>query len=290
MPPRYDLHSHTLRSDGTLTPDELVAQARAAGVDVLALTDHDVTDGLDEAQAAATQHGLQLVPGVEVSVTWERLTVHVVGLNIVPANAELQQGLARLREVRETRALEIGRRLAKHRVPGAYEGARQLAKGAIVSRTHFARYLVSKGHVGTVADAFRHYLTRNCPGYVPGEWATLDEAVRWIRAAGGVATLAHPSRYKLSSGRLRALLSQFRECGGEAIEVVCGSHTRDVTAHFARLAREHGLLASLGSDYHGPEASGISWGGLGRLPPLPEGTTPVWQAWESPAAGFGRQA
>jgi hypothetical protein len=177
--------------------------------------------------------------------------------------------------------VEIGLRLAKHRVPGAYEGATQLARGTIVSRTHFARYLVSKGYVGTMADAFRHYLTRNCPGYVPGKWATLDEAVGWIRAAGGVAALAHPSRYKLSSGRLRALLSRFKECGGAAIEVVCGSHTPDVTAHFARLAREHGFYASLGSDYHGPEASGASWGGLGRLPPLPDGLTPVWEAWES---------
>jgi predicted metal-dependent phosphoesterase TrpH len=290
MAPRYDLHSHTLRSDGTLTPSELVAQARAAGVDVLALTDHDVTDGLTEAQAAASQHGLQLVPGVEVSVTWERLTVHVVGLNIDPANAELQHGLARLREFRHARALEIGRRLAKHRVPGAYEGAMQLAKGAIVSRTHFARFLVSKGHVGTMADAFRHYLTRNCPGHVPGQWATLDEAIRWIRAAGGVATLAHPSRYKLSSGRLRALLSQFKECGGTAIEVVCGSNTPDINAHFTRLAREHGFYASLGSDYHGPEASGVSWGGLGRLPPLPEGLMPVWQAWEPPTMGLTQQA
>jgi predicted metal-dependent phosphoesterase TrpH len=290
MTPRYDLHSHTLRSDGTLTPTELVVQARAAGVDVLALTDHDVTDGLSEAQAASVQHGLRLVPGVEVSVTWERLTVHVVGLNIDPANTELQRGLAGLRDFRHTRAVEIGRRLAKHRVPGAYEGAMQLARGAIVSRTHFARYLVSQGHVGTMADAFRHYLTRNCPGYVPGEWAPLAEAVGWIRAAGGVAALAHPSRYKLSSGRLRALLAQFKECGGAAIEVVCGSHTPDVTAHFARLAREHGLLASLGSDYHGPEASGATWGGLGRLPPLPEGLTPVWEAWESGLSGAERLA
>lgn len=281
MPLRYDLHSHTLRSDGTLTPGELVSQAHSSGVDVLALTDHDVTDGLDEACAAASGLGLQLVEGVEISATWERLTVHVVGLNIDPACRVLQEGLAGLRTTRHERAVEIGRRLGKHRVPGAYEGAAGLARGIVVSRTHFARFLVSRGHVLSVAEAFRHYLGRNCPGYVPGEWAPIEVAVSWIRAAGGVAVLAHPSRYKLSSGRLRALLARFRECGGEAIEVVCGSHTPDVTAHFARLAREHEFLASTGSDYHGPDPAGGSWGRLGRLAPLPEGLRPVWEAWGS---------
>jgi predicted metal-dependent phosphoesterase TrpH len=272
----HDLHSHSFRSDGTLAPAEVVARAHAAGVAVLALTDHDVTDGLPEAGEAAQRLGMRLVPGVEISATWDGLTVHVVGLNIDPENAELQVGLARLRAERNERAVEIGRRLAKHRLPGIYEGAARLARGSIVSRTHFARYLVSQGYCPTVAQAFKQLLSRGKPGHVPSRWASLTEAVSWINTAGGQAAIAHPARYKLSSGKLRTLLGEFRECGGAAIEVVCGSHTPDNVRHFAALAREFGFLASCGSDYHGPEAAG-SWGGLGRLAPLPAGLTPVWE-------------
>lgn len=274
---RYDLHTHSQRSDGTLTPTELVTRAYAAGVQVLALTDHDVTDGLAEAQTVADQLGISLIPGVEVSVTWQAQTIHIVGLNIDPTHNDLQQGTARLREFRQWRAQEIGRRLQKKKIEGAYEGAMRLAKGAIVSRTHFAHFLVDQGYVRGMQQAFKQFLLRGKPGYVPGQWATLAEAVSWIRAAGGQAVIAHPARYALSAGKLKRLFNEFRECGGEAIEVISGSHAPEATAHFAHLAVEHGFLASVGSDYHGPEKP---WVDLGKLAKLPAICTPVWHAWQ----------
>ncbi len=271
------MHTHSLRSDGTLTPTALVQRAHAAGVKVLALTDHDVTDGIAEAQIAACQLGIRLIAGVEISVTWQNQTLHILGLNLNPDHPELQQGLARLREFRQWRAEEIGRRLCKKRIEGAYEGAARLAQGTIISRTHFARFLVDQGYVRGPQQAFRQFLLRGKPGYVPGHWATLDEAVKWIVSAGGNAVVAHPARYKLSAGKLRQMLGEFRECSGEGIEVISGSHTPDANRHFADIAREHGFLASAGSDYHGPEKT---WMDLGRLPALPEGCIPVWQDWE----------
>jgi hypothetical protein len=282
MEPRYDLHSHTLASDGTLAPTELVARAARAGIDVLAVTDHDTTDGLAEAAAAAAAHGLRLLPGVEVSVSWDGLTVHVVGLNVDAGNAALQQGLAGLRAFRDWRAAEIDRRLARHRIEGTLAGARRYAQGRIVSRTHFARFLVARGYVPSMAQAFKQLLSRGRAGYVPGRWATLADAVAWIAGAGGEAVIAHPARYRLSAGKLSRLLEEFRGCGGHAIEVVCASHDPQTSLHFAALARTHGLRASLGSDYHGPESATATdkpWAELGRLPPLPAGCTPVWQDW-----------
>lgn len=270
--PHYDLHSHTYYSDGELAPTELVARAKAAGVDALAVTDHDVTAGLAEATAAAAAVGLQLIPGVEISVTWERLTLHVVGLGIDVAHAPLQTGLAALRDRRNERALEIGRRLAKKGIVDAHDAAARYARGPILSRTHFARFLVDAGHARDVRQAFQRFLGKGTPGHVPSEWVPLDEAVDWIRAAGGHAVIAHPARYKLTSNRLQRLLHQFKDCGGTAIEVVSGSHSHDDCLRFARLAAQAGLLASAGSDFHGPD----TWMQLGRLPPLPDGCTPLW--------------
>ena len=270
------MHAHSLRSDGTLTPAELVTRAHAAGVEVLALTDHDVTDGIDEAGAMAGSLGMTLIAGVEISVTWQGQTVHIVGLNIDPADHALQQGLERLREFRQWRAVEIGRRLQKKRIEGAYEGARRLAQGTIVSRTHFARFLIDQGYVRGMPQAFRQFLSSGKPGHVPGQWATLAEAVGWIRSAGGQAVVAHPARYKLSAGKLQRLFGEFRACGGEAIEVISGSHTPEANRHFARIATEQNFLASAGSDYHGPEKT---WMELGRLPALPDGCVPVWRDW-----------
>lgn len=286
---RYDLHSHSTASDGTLFPAELVRHAQASGVEVLALTDHDDLSGIAEAQRAARGTGLVLVPGVEISVTWQGRTVHLVGLSVDPLNETLSAGLARLREFRDWRAREMGRRLEKHRVPDAYAGARALAAGNAVSRTHFARYLVEQGFSSDVRSVFRHFLKPNKPGYVPGQWAELAEAVGWITGAGGQAVLAHPARYDLTATKLRRLLAEFVECGGEALEVVSGSHSRDDAINMARYAGDFELLASAGSDYHGPENP---WVELGRLAPLPEGCVPVWHAWEAQgpwekAKGFG---
>jgi hypothetical protein len=272
----YDLHSHTTASDGSLSPSELVRRAHAKGVDVLAITDHDVTDGLAEAAATADEVGLKLVSGVEVSVTWNGVTIHIVGLNIDPSHACLQAGLSRLRAFRAERGEEIAKRLAKHGIEGALEGAKAFAHGQILSRTHFARFLVEQGHAKNMRKVFKKFLVHNRPGYVPGDWARLEEAVGWIRAAGGQAVIAHPARYRVSATRLRQFIETFKGCGGEALEVVSGSHSAGDVQGMAQYAKRYELLASCGSDYHGPEHP---WVELGQLTPLPEGCTPVWSTW-----------
>lgn len=278
---QHDLHSHSTVSDGTLTPTQLVRRARAQGVDVLALTDHDTTDGLAEAERAASTVRLRLIRGVEISTSWQNQTIHVVGLNVDPACEPLQAGLSELRAFRGWRAEEIARRLAKAGIPGALEGARAHACGAIVSRTHFAHFLVEQGHAPQVRDVFKRYLVRGKPGHVPGRWAELEQAVGWIRAAGGLAVIAHPARYRLSAGKFRRLLDEFAECGGAGLEVVSGSHSADDARTMAVQARRLGLYASSGTDYHGPENP---WIELGRLPPLPAECVPIWQAEDWPHA------
>lgn len=272
----FDLHSHSTASDGTLTPSELLSRAAEFGVGTLALTDHDTLEGLDEAAAQARRLGLGFIPGVEVSVTWKARTVHIVGLNVDPASTELNAGLERMRGFRDWRAEEIGRRLAEAGIAGAFEGARERSNGRLISRTHFARFLVDEGHAENVRDVFKHFLVRGKPGFVAGDWASLEDAVGWIRAAGGQAVVAHPARYNLTRTKLRELLRDFVGVGGEGIEVVCGSHSRDDYFTIARHARDFGLLASSGSDYHGPENP---WIELGRLPELPPACEPIWRAW-----------
>ncbi len=273
-----DFHTHSTASDGTLTPAELVRRAGEAGVERLALTDHDTVAGLAEAAGAAAGAGVELIPGVEISVSWQGHTVHLVGLNVDPADPTLLRGLARLLEYRGWRAVEIGRRLEKAGIPGGYEGARALAAGELVGRTHFARFLVQEGHARDVREVFKRFLVRGKPGHVPGRWADLQEAVGWIHGAGGVAVVAHPARYRMTGAKLRRLLGEFREAGGEALEVVSGSHSKEDCRLMARHAREFGLAASMGSDYHGPENP---WLQLGRLPALPAGCRPVWTLFET---------
>ena len=272
----YDMHAHSTASDGTLSPTELMRRAHAAGVEVMALTDHDTLAGLPEAAAAARELGLGFVPGVEVSVTWEGMTVHIVGLGVAPDSEVLRRGLAGLCEFRDWRAEEIGRRLARHGIAGAFEGARAFSNGSLISRTHFAHFLVKKRHAPDLRSVFRKYLVRGKPGFVAGQWAELEDAVRWIRSAGGQAVIAHPARYRLTRGKLRRLIANFAEVGGEALEVVSGSHSREDYFTMARHARDFGLLASAGSDYHGPEHP---WIQLGRLPELPDGCKAVWKDW-----------
>jgi len=272
----YDLHCHSTASDGALSPREVVQRARSQGVDVLALTDHDVTAGLGEARAAAVEVGICLIPGVEISVTWNGITVHILGLGVDAENDSLQQGLRRLREFREWRATEIARRLDQHGISGAYEGAKKFSSGTLISRTHFAHYLIEQGHARHMRDVFKRFLVHNKPGYVAGEWAELSEAVDWIRQAGGQAVVAHPARYKISATKLRQFLEVFKACGGEGVEVVSSSHTPSDCANMARYARQFGLLASRGSDYHGPQHN---WIELGKIPPLPDQCVPIWNDW-----------
>ncbi|MEO0319219.1 MAG: hypothetical protein RL404_2896 [Pseudomonadota bacterium] len=272
-----DLHCHSYVSDGMLAPAELAARAKAQGVEYWALTDHDEVGGIAEARAAAMDAGLPFVAGVEISITWAGKTVHIVGLGIDEDNATLQAGLASVRNGRLVRGREIAAQLEQAGIPGAFEGALQYADNPeMLGRTHFARFLVDAKVKPTVSAVFDHYLVEGKPGFVPHRWATLEEAVSWIRAAGGRAVIAHPGRYPFTDLQLWAMIDRFRELGGEGIEVVTGSHTPDQYATFANVARRSGLLASRGSDFHGPGESRVD---LGALPPLPSGLTPVWHDW-----------
>jgi len=269
----HDLHAHTTASDGSLSPATLVEHAANCGVQVLAVTDHDTTAGLDEARAAARGHAIELVSGIEISVTWSHQTIHVLGLQIDPDCPALQQGLSKLHEFRLWRAEEIARRLEKARIPGSLAAARAYAGGKIISRTHFARFLVAQGYARDMKQVFKRYLVANKPGYVPGQWASLEEALGWIGQAGGIAVLAHPARYRISSSRLRQLLDEFRGLGGAGIEVVSGSHSQGDILRFAELAAHYGFYASRGSDYHGPENA---YADPARLPALPPQCRPIW--------------
>jgi len=270
-----DLHSHSIVSDGLLTPAELVERAAGHGVQLFSLTDHDEVSGLAEAEATARSLGLAFVHGVEVSVTWAGTTVHIVGLGIDPDHRPLQQALARVRSGRTARARQMAEGLVAAGIEDAYEGALRFVRNPeLISRTHFARHLVESGMCRDVRDVFKRYLVAGKPGYVPHEWAYLDEAVRWISEAGGVAVLAHPGRYRVGDLKLQELLREFREAGGVAIEVVTSNHSPEQTRHFARVALEMDLEASRGSDFHGPgEAENVE---LGAVAPLPAGLTPVW--------------
>jgi predicted metal-dependent phosphoesterase TrpH len=276
--PRYDLHCHSTRSDGLLSPAAVVRRAASRGVDVLALTDHDEISGLAEATQAAREVGIDFVAGSELSVNWQDLTVHVVALNIDPEDAPLSSGLESIRIGRTGRAKRIGASLAAAGIPGAYEGAmKYVTSEQLVSRTHFARYLVEAGYTRDVKDVFRNYLVPGKPGYVEHEWTTLPQAIGWIHGAGGVAVLAHPGRYKVDgSAGMRKLLGDFKDAGGDALEVLSPSHTNAQVAEFATHARVHGFAASTGSDYHGPGESTLD---LGDVPPLPAGVEPVWKRW-----------
>lgn len=270
-----DLHCHSTVSDGLLPPAELARRAAENGVDLWALTDHDDIGGLCEGEQAAAAAGMGFVTGVEISIEWRGTPIHIVGLGFDPQGEGLVSGLEGLRQGRVERARRMADSLAAIGIPGVFEGAmRYAANPCLISRAHFARYLVEVGVARDVQAVFQNYLVPGKPGYVDHRWATLDQAVSWIIGAGGVAVVAHPGRYKVSGEVMRQFLAEFQGAGGQAIEVVCGSHTPDNVLQFARLARHFGFCASRGSDFHGPEESYVD---LGRLPGLPEDLKPVWQ-------------
>lgn len=275
-PLNADLHSHSVVSDGTLTPEALAVRAHANGVQLWALTDHDEIGGQQRAQAAASALGLSTLTGVEISVTFAGVTVHIVGLGFDAENEALRTGLEATRGGRAARAQLMAASLANAGIPDAYEGAlKYVGNPDLISRTHFARYIVELGRYRDANEVFRHYLGEGKPGFVPHQWATLGNAVRWIKDAGGIAVIAHPGRYSLTPTQEYALFSEFKQHGGRGVEVVTGSHSEAEYAEYADMALEFDLLASRGSDFHDPTESRVD---LGTLPPLPHQLTPVWDA------------
>lgn len=270
-----DLHCHSVVSDGTLQPEDLAQRAAQNGVELWALTDHDEIGGQARAAQAAQRCGLAYLTGVEISVTFAHETVHIVGLGFNAEDANLRAGLQATRGGRGARAQEIAQGLAQVGIRDAYVGAlKYVGNPELISRTHFARFLVDSGVCDSTHEVFRHYLTEGKPGYVPHRWASLGDAVRWIRQAGGVAVIAHPARYKFTANEEYALFSEFKTHGGLAVEVVTGSHTVAEYARYADMAKEFDLAASRGSDFHSPAESHTD---LGALPYLPGQLTPVWE-------------
>lgn len=270
-----DLHCHSIVSDGTLTPEALAERAKANGVELWALTDHDEIGGQRRAAAAAKAQGMRYLTGAEISVTFAGETVHIVGLGFDAEDPRMQQGLADTRDGRGPRAMEMAAGLAKVGIQNAYEGALKfVGNPALISRTHFARFLVEAGHCKDTPEVFRKYLTEGKPGYVPHRWATLKDAITWITQCGGIAVIAHPGRYKFTANEEYALFSEFKAHGGRGVEVVTGSHTTAEYVEYATMARDFGLAASRGSDFHSPDESHTD---LGALPYLPGDLTPVWE-------------
>ena len=276
-----DLHTHSNCSDGSLTPADLVARAAAAGVEVLALTDHDSVAGLEQAEHSAAVHGLRLVPGVEISASWRAQAIHVLGLWIDPASAELRSVLGIQAERRRARMRRICDRLEKLGLPGLELLAAVEAHPGLPTRAHLANAMVAGGHVNRADEAFRKYLGAGKPANVAAEWPALDVVVGWIRAAGGVASLAHPARYALSAGARRRMLADFVAAGGGALEVVTGANGAQHAEGIAALAVKYGLMGSVGSDFHDPQ---LTWNPLGRSLKLPDCVTPVWRSYINEAA------
>ena len=270
-----DLHCHSVVSDGTLTPEALAARAKTNGVELWALTDHDEIGGQHRAAAAAKALGLPYLTGAEISVTFAGETVHIVGLGFDPNDEAMHQGLRNTRGGREQRAMEMSDGLAKVGIQGTFEGALKFVSNPeLISRTHFARFLVESGVCRDTSEVFRKYLTEGKPGYVPHRWASLGDAVSWITKAQGIAVIAHPARYKFTPNEEYALFTEFKTHGGRAVEVVTGSHTAQEYMKYAETAKEFGLASSRGSDFHCPDESRID---LGALPFLPGDLTPVWE-------------
>jgi predicted metal-dependent phosphoesterase TrpH len=271
----YDLHTHSTASDGSLTPDELLAFAVANGVDAVAITDHDTLDAYAGISACRSS-ALQVVPGIELSTTWNGRGIHVVGLNINIKNDTLLGGIARQKSAREKRARTIAERLQRFGVDDAFSSAKAIAGDAPIGRPHFAQHLVSLGLAKDTRAAFRKFLGAGKPGDVKDGWASLEEVIHWIRAAGGTAVLAHPAKYRMTNTKLGLLLKDFRAAGGSAMEVVTGHQAPNVTAILAQLAMDFGLAASCGSDFHDRSQT---WSLPGRFTPLPSRLTPVWNQW-----------
>lgn len=274
MTEKYDLHCHSNVSDGVLSPTELVQRAHEQGVTALALTDHDTTAGVAEAKDAAAQTGIKLISGIELSASWQDKTFHIVGLEIDPDYPPLFEATRHLQVIRLERAEQIAAKLERKRIPGALEAVTKAAGGSMITRTHFANFLISQNHVSSQQEAFDRYLAKGKPAYVAAAWAEMELAVNWITQSGGVAVVAHPLRYKLTPKWMNRLLTAFKQSGGQGIEVVTGRCNADEIKLAANYANSFELAGSVGSDFHNPANS---WVELGRLAPLPVNIKPVWE-------------
>jgi predicted metal-dependent phosphoesterase TrpH len=274
LEPVYDLHCHSTASDGALSPAEVVLRAKEHGVTDLALTDHDTLAGIELAQQTAAQHALNLIPGIELSCTWNKRTFHIVGLNIDPNNIELIASTQDLQDIRLQRAQKIAYKLEKQKIPGAFEAVQINAGKGMITRTHFAEFLLKNNHVSSMQGAFDRYLGQSKPAFVSTEWAPLDQALTWINNAGGVAVVAHPMRYKLTASRMRRFLRAFKEYGGLGMEIITARSNPDEIRRALLFAKQFELYGSVGSDFHSPKNQ---WVELGHLAPLPVNIRPVWQ-------------
>ncbi|WP_332889034.1 PHP domain-containing protein [Methyloprofundus sedimenti] len=270
---KYDLHCHSSFSDGSLSPTELILRAIEQGVTTLALTDHDTVSGLFEAQHTSEQHDLNFIPGIELSCIWNKKTFHILGLNIDANNAELLAGTHQLQIIRLERAKKIASKLEKHKIPGAFEAVHEAAGPGMITRPHFADFLIKKGHVSTTQEAFDRYLGEGKPAFVKTQWVDLADAIHWIKAAKGIAVLAHPMRYKLTASWMRRFLSDFKEMGGQGIEIITARSNPDEIRRTIHFAKQYELYGSVGSDFHTPKNQ---WVELGRLSSLPKSIPPVW--------------
>lgn len=275
MTEKYDLHCHSIASDGFLSPSELVKRAHEQGVTALALTDHDTINGLAEAQQAAAAVNLRLINGIELSVTWNAYCFHIVGLGVNPENQTLKAGIKQIQTIRYERVVKIAKLLEKKKIFGAYDAVIAAAgETGMITRSHFADFLVAQHHVTTEQEAFDLYLGQRKPAYTNTTWAGLEDAISWINQAGGVAVVAHPMRYDLTASWMKRFLAAFKEAGGAGIEVITGRFNPDEVRRSADYAKNFGLTASVGSDFHNPKNV---WVELGRLAPLPTGVKPVWE-------------
>jgi 3',5'-nucleoside bisphosphate phosphatase len=273
----YDLHTHTTASDGELSPEALVIEAKSSGIDVLAVTDHDTTSGINAAVDEASKQNIKLIPGIELSVSWMDKNFHIIGLGIDPDNTALQKSLVNTKKLREKRAVEIGRKLDKIGTSNAYFQAMELAGNHTVTRSHFARVLINQNFAKDSKEVFKKYLVHNKPGFVKTDWVEMDMGIKLIQNSGGKAILAHPMRYNITASWLRKFLAAFKESGGSGIEVVTGSSNADEIRTTASYAKRFELMGSTGSDFHGFDNT---WVKLGQLAAMPESVTPIWEKWE----------
>ena len=274
---KIDLHTHSNKSDGELSPYDLVTKASSNGIQMLALTDHDTVSGLSDAKKAATEKNINFINGVELSTQWDNKTIHIIGLNIESENALIIKACEKLKVLREDRAKKISQKLAKVGVRGAHEYTKKLAINGNITRFHFAKFLIEKKYAKNQTDVFKNYLVKGKPGYISANWPNLSETINLINTIGGVAVIAHPLRYKITATKLRNLIDEFKQCGGEAIEVITSHNIPKEITMISNYAKKYNLAASIGSDFHNQS---ISWNKLGQLPPLPESLVPVWKLWE----------